>query len=97
MMGCRSSGRRFSGPQTADATRIQQQANSVSTAQPRGLNVTWMQLRGPAKIAFGATGATMVADEQAATSARFPLAGMYVIRATANDGALVHEITDLDD
>lgn len=74
--------------QAADATRIQQQTNSVSTAQRRGLNVTWMQLRGPAKIAFGATGPVLVADGKASTTARFPLAGVYVVRATANDGAL---------
>ena len=74
--------------QVADATRIQQQTNSVATAQRRGLNVTWMQLRGPAKIAFGATGPTLVAEGKASTTARFPLAGTYVVRATANDGAL---------
>jgi hypothetical protein len=74
--------------QVADATRIQQQTNSVSTAQRRGLNVTWMQLRGPAKIAFGATGATLVADGKASTTARFPQPGTYVVRAIANDGAL---------
>jgi len=74
--------------QAADATRIQQQTNSVSTAQRRGLNVTWMQLRGPARIAFGASGATLVADGKASTSARFPLPGTYVVRAIANDGAL---------
>jgi hypothetical protein len=74
--------------QAADATRIQQQTNSVATAQRRGLNVTWMQLRGPARIAFGASGATLVADGKASTSARFPLPGTYVVRAIANDGAL---------
>ena len=74
--------------QTADATRIQQQTNSSATAQRRGLTVTWMQLRGPAKITFGAGGATPVADGKVTTSAQFPLPGTYVVRATANDGAL---------
>ena len=74
--------------QAADATRIQQQTNSVATAQRRGLNVTWMELRGPGKIAFGAVGPTLVAEGKASTSARFPLPGVYVVRATANDGAL---------
>jgi hypothetical protein len=74
--------------QTADATRIQQQTNSSATAQRRGLAVTWMQLRGPGKITFGASGATPVADGKVTTSAQFPLAGTYVVRATANDGAL---------
>lgn len=74
--------------QTGDATRIQQQTNSVATGQRRGLSVTWMQLRGPAKVAFGATTPTSVTDGKVSTSARFPLPGTYVVRATANDGAL---------
>lgn len=74
--------------QVGDATRIQQQTNSSATAQRRGLSVTWMQLRGPAKVAFGVTGSTPVSDGKATTTARFPLPGTYVVRATANDGAL---------
>ena len=35
-----------------DATRIQAQANSSAAPRPRGLTVTWMQLRGPAKVTF---------------------------------------------
>jgi hypothetical protein len=74
--------------QVADATRIQQQTNSAATAQRRGLTVSWMQLRGPAAIVFETTGAIPVADGKAAVNARFPKEGTYVIRATANDGAL---------
>jgi hypothetical protein len=74
--------------QTADATKIQQQTNSAGTAQRRGLSVSWMQLRGPAQIVFGTTGATAVADGKASVTARFPQDGVYVVRATANDGAL---------
>src|SRR6266404_7161504 len=37
-------------PQAGDATTIQAQANSSAPARPRGLIVTWMQLRGPAKV-----------------------------------------------
>lgn len=74
--------------QAADATRIQQQTNSVATAQRRGLSVSWMQLRGPAKVVFGAPGPVPVADGKVTTTARFPQPGVYVVRATANDGGL---------
>ena len=74
--------------QVADATRIQQQTNSVATAQRRGLSVSWMQLRGPAKVTFGAAAATPVADGKVTTTAKFPQPGTYVVRATANDGGL---------
>ena len=74
--------------QAADATRIQQQTNSSSTAARRGLSVGWMQLRGPAKIDFQLKGPIAVADGKATTTARFPVPGTYVVRATANDGGL---------
>jgi hypothetical protein len=74
--------------QAADATRIQQQTNSSATAQRRGLNVSWMQLRGPAKVSFEPGGPTTVAEGKAQTKARFAQPGTYVLRATANDGAL---------
>jgi hypothetical protein len=72
----------------SDATRIQAQANSSAPARPRGLNVTWMQLRGPAKIAFEPSGPIAVVGGKASTTARFAEPGTYVVRATANDGAL---------
>jgi hypothetical protein len=71
-----------------DATAIQAQANSSASARPRGLNVTWMQLRGPAKVRFDRPGAILVENGKAETSARFAERGTYVLRATANDGAL---------
>jgi hypothetical protein len=74
--------------QAADATRIQQQTNSSATAERRGLRVSWLQLRGPAKVVFGATGATPVTDGKASTTAQFTQEGVYVLRATANDGEL---------
>jgi hypothetical protein len=74
--------------QTADATKIQQQTNSAATAQRRGLSVSWMQLRGPARMAFDTSGAMTVVDGKATVTARFPQDGTYVVRATANDGAL---------
>jgi hypothetical protein len=75
-------------PSTGDATTIQAQANSSASARPRGLTVTWMQLRGPAKAQFDRTGAIAVVDGKAASTVRFSEPGTYVLRATANDGAL---------
>src|SRR6516164_4541737 len=54
-----------------DATTIQAQANSSVTARPRGLTVTWMQLRGPARILFEPPSAVAVTDGKAAVTARF--------------------------
>jgi hypothetical protein len=75
-------------PQPGDAATIQAQANSSASARPRGLNVTWMQLRGPAKVRFDRAGAIAVENGKAETIARFAERGTYVLRATANDGAL---------
>jgi len=71
-----------------DATAIQQQSNSAPVARPRGLTVSWMQIRGPAKISFEPAGATSVTDGKAAVAVRFSERGTYVVRAIANDGAL---------
>ena len=70
-----------------DATRIQAQANSSATPRPRGLTVTWMQLRGPTKVTFDAAGPSPVAGGTVVTTARFPSPGVYAVRATASDGA----------
>jgi len=72
----------------SDATRIQAQANSSATPRPRGLTVTWMQLRGPSKVTFDPAGPSPVAGGAVVTAARFPSPGVYAIRATASDGAL---------
>lgn len=71
-----------------DATRIQAQANSSAPQRPRGLTVTWMQLRGPAKATFDQPSAIAVAEGKAVATATFAAPGTYVLRATANDGAL---------
>jgi hypothetical protein len=71
-----------------DATRIQAQANSSGTPRPRGLTVSWMQLRGPAKVTFEPAGPSAVTGGVAVTAARFAAPGAYVLRSTANDGAL---------
>ncbi|HMF95795.1 MAG TPA: hypothetical protein VKE96_15950 [Vicinamibacterales bacterium] len=75
-------------PQTGDATTIQAQANSSAPARPRGLTITWMQLRGPAKARFDRTGPIAVENGKAETAVRFGERGTYVLRVTANDGAL---------
>ena len=71
-----------------DATAIQAQANSSAVSRPRGLTVSWMEIRGPGKITFEPAGARPVANGKAEVTARFPARGTYVVRATANDGAL---------
>jgi hypothetical protein len=73
---------------TTDATRIQAQANSSAAPRPRGLTVSWMQLRGPAKVRLEPDGPNAVTGGVAVTAARFSAPGIYVLRATANDGAL---------
>lgn len=75
-------------PAPGDATAIQAQANSSTIARPRGLTVTWMQLRGPSKVRFEPAGTSPVVDGHATVTARFSERGTYVLRATANDGAL---------
>ncbi len=72
----------------SDGKTIQAQANSNATPRPRGLTLSWMQLRGPAKVTFDPSGSNPVADGKATTAARFAQPGSYVLRATANDGAL---------
>jgi hypothetical protein len=63
------------------------QSNTVVN-RPRGLNVSWLEYNGPAKVTFDPAGLIMVADGKAVTTARFAEPGTYVLRATANDGAL---------
>jgi hypothetical protein len=69
----------------ADAPKGQ----SNSATRPRlGLNVTWFEYRGPAKVRFDEAGPILVADGQAVTKALFAQPGRYVLRATASDGEL---------
>jgi hypothetical protein len=83
--------RPVSVPPTApasDATTIQAHANSSTTVRPRGLTVSWMEIRGPARITFEPAGASAVVNGTAGVTARFSERGTYVVRVTANDGAL---------
>src|SRR5262249_18943927 len=75
-------------PQPGDATAIQAPANSSAAPRPRGLTVSWMQLRGPAKARLDRSGPITVENGKAETTVRFSERGPYVLRATANDGAL---------
>jgi hypothetical protein len=77
-----------------DATAIQAQANSSAVARPRGLTVSWMQIRGPAKVSFEPAAPRPVAGGKAEVTATFSVRGTYVVRAIANDGALSSK-TDL--
>jgi hypothetical protein len=72
----------------SDGTTIQAQANSNAAPRPRGLTVSWIQLRGPAKATIEPNGSQPVAEGKASVTARFAQAGTYVLRAAANDGAL---------
>ncbi len=63
------------------------QSNTVDN-RPRGLNVSWTEYRGPAKAEFETAGLIRVTDGKAVSTVRFTKPGTYVLRATANDGAL---------
>jgi hypothetical protein len=64
-------------------------AQTNTSIVPRlGLNVTWLEYRGPGKVIFEHTNPILVADGKAVTRAMFSLPGTYVLRATANDGEL---------
>ena len=74
---------------TAPNGTVQRQTNSVETARPRGLTVTFFQYGGPAKVTFESAATTIpVANGTAATKARFDAPGTYTLIATASDGQL---------
>lgn len=73
------------------------QTNIVSTRRS-GLSVSWYQYRGPAKVIFDSGGpihvgtpGEPVTEGKAVTTAHFPEPGIYVLRATADDGSLTNE------
>jgi len=70
------------------------QTNTV-TARQLGLSVSWYEYRGPAKVVFEprepirvGTPGEHTTDAKALATAQFSEPGTYVLRATANDGAL---------
>lgn len=75
-------------PRAAPKSRPGTQSDRPTDGRPRGLTVTWFQYRGPAKAVFDAAGPMAVAEGKAVTTAHFAEAGVYVVRAIANDGAL---------
>jgi hypothetical protein len=76
------------GPKKATAEPSKGQSNTAATRPRLGLNVTWFEYRGPAKVRFDETGPILVTEGQAVTKALFPQTGRYVLRATASDGEL---------
>jgi len=74
-------------PRPAPKPRPGAQSNTVVN-RPRGLNVSWLEYKGPAKVTFDPLGMIMVSGGQAITTARFTEPGTYVHKFTANDGAL---------
>jgi hypothetical protein len=70
---------------TAGGRAAVAQVNSSGQQRARGLNVSWLEYRGPGKVTFGATGPMLVANGQVATTATFAEPGTYVLRVIAND------------
>jgi len=64
------------------------QVDRPNTGGPKGLNVTWLQYGGPAKVSFETIDPIPLTNGQAVTTVRFPEPGVYRLRATASDGAL---------
>jgi hypothetical protein len=64
------------------------QVDRATPTQPRGLNLTWLQVGGPGKATFERSGALPVNNGEGATTVRFSAPGTYRLRAIANDGAL---------
>jgi hypothetical protein len=75
-------------PQARPAGFPTAQNNRATAPGPRGLTVTWFEYRGPAQVIFDRVGPIPVVEGRASTIATFAEAGTYILRATANDGAL---------
>jgi hypothetical protein len=58
--------------------------------RPRGVQIKWIQYRGPGKVTFEPDSSPVIHGEPVnlATKASFSAPGVYVLRATANDGQL---------
>ena len=58
--------------------------------RPRGVQIKWIQYRGPGKVTFDPEASAVVYGEPVALTSkvRFSTPGTYVLRATANDGQL---------
>jgi len=58
--------------------------------RPRGVQIKWIQYRGPGKVTFSPSASAIVHGEPVTltTKVSFSVAGTYVLRATASDGQL---------
>jgi len=79
---------RPAAPTAGQSTFGAQVNSSAGSGRPRGLVVSWMEYRGPAKVRFDTAGPTAVTNGQVTTRATFAEAGTYRLAATASDGAL---------
>ncbi len=64
------------------------QVNSSGGTAPRGLSVSWVQYRGPARASISPAGPIQVSAGKAGVTVTFATPGVYELRVTANDGAL---------
>jgi hypothetical protein len=71
--------------------RVVRDIEDVDTPTAAGLSVRWIQYRGPAGVNFEPGGAASGYQKPvtATVTARFKAPGVYVLRAIANDGALI--------
>ena len=71
--------------------RVVRDIEDTGAAAPSGLSVRWIQYRGPAGVTFEPGGAASGYQKPvtATMTARFKAPGVYVLRAIANDGALI--------
>jgi len=58
--------------------------------RPRGVQIKWIQYRGPGKVTFDPSVSAIIYGEPVtlASKVSFGAPGTYVLRATANDGQL---------
>jgi len=58
--------------------------------RPRGVQIKWTQYRGPGKVTFDPDASSVVYGQPVAVTSKvsFEAPGVYVLRATANDGQL---------
>jgi len=70
--------------------RVVRDIEDVGTPAPSGLSVRWIHYRGPAGVSFGSEPVARgyLKPVTCATTARFKVPGVYVLRAIASDGAL---------
>ena len=76
--------------------RVVRDIEDVGTPGPSGLSVRWIQYRGPAGVSVApGTASGYQKPVTSTTTVSFKVPGVYVLRAIANDGALLtfHDVT----